>query len=78
MSYNKVPNHSLVFGKSLSEGIVTFTFYREKDNPSMDPGRFCTRMSLRLSEEHKWESVLCDELTASAGVCQYLLDAGNE
>ena len=78
---NSVGLNDIVYSKysvkALSE-YLHICFKREKDHPSIDPGRFCTRMSLRLSEAYKWESVLCDELTASVAVCQYPLDAGNK
>ena len=33
-------------------------------------------MSLLLSEDHAWESTLCNEATASVGVCQYEWQSG--
>ena len=46
-------------------------YFRAKDNPSPIPGKYCTIMSLRLSEEHLWESVYCEDSTATVAVCQY-------
>ena len=51
-------------------------FCREKDNPSPDLRYQCTRMSLLLSEDHAWESTLCNEATAAVGVCQYEWQSG--
>ena len=33
-------------------------------------------MSLQLAEEHKWESILCNEEAATVGVCQYNWNLG--
>ena len=51
-------------------------FCREKDNPSPDLRYQCSRMSLLLSEDHAWESTLCNEATAAVGVCQYEWQSG--
>ena len=33
-------------------------------------------MNLLLSEDHAWESTLCNEATAAVGVCQYEWQSG--
>ena len=34
-------------------------------------------MSLRLTEDYKWESVKCDKQAATFAICQFHLDKGN-
>ena len=53
-------------------------YFRGKDQPSTRFGEHCTKMSVRLSEEHKWESVQCSEETAVVAVCQYQWKKDNE
>lgn len=45
--------------------------FRAKDQPSSAIGQHCTRMLLRLSEDYTWETVLCDQHSASIAVCEY-------
>ena len=46
-------------------------YCRAKEHPSPSLDMYCTRMSIRLSEDHKWESIRCSEASAAVAACQY-------
>ena len=46
-------------------------FCRTKDHPSPSLDEYCTRMSLRLSEDNNWESTNCGTVNSAVAACQY-------
>ena len=44
---------------------------RAKDHPTPSLDKYCTRMSLRLSEDNNWESTNCGRANSAVAACQY-------
>ena len=63
----------LPFIRNFGPSDISNVIFRAKYHPAK-LGYNCTRMSLRLSEEYKWESMKCDKQAATFAICQFHLD----